>query len=94
MKGEDPSDGYEGNWGELLKHAATHGVTLDRLDAVTYADDKVKAVTFLRREFEGQMLTYAMPENCPDERPLGFGRMANICQRLRIPEPKGWPIDF
>ncbi len=94
MTEPDPSAKIAGTWGEFLKHATGYGVTLDRLDSVAYADGRVKAVTFLRRQIDGQTLTYVMPESCQDNRPMVFGRLMNICHRLRIPEPKGWPIDF
>ncbi len=83
-----------GTWGAFLNYAIAVGVRVCELEAVKYADGSVVDAQYLSRVYGGDVLTYAMPRDCHPSRPLGFGRLANICNRLKIAEPQGWPIDF
>ena len=82
-----------GTWGAFVKYALGCGVSVQILPEVPYADGVVEAIEFLHRADGEEALTYPMPRQCTPDRKLGFGRLANICSRLRIKEPK-WPIDY
>ncbi len=82
-----------GTWGGFIEHAKKHGVAVHELPPGDFADRKTPAAMFLMRTTRGgEVLTYPVPLNCTPDRQMGPLRFMQICDRLRIPEPKDWPI--
>lgn len=76
-----------------MKHATARGVAIETAER-TNSDGTPFRFQYLLRKDGGEIRTYPMPYAFAEDRPLGFGRMVDICGRLRIPEPKDWPVEF
>lgn len=79
-------------WGDFFVHAREYGVTIETLESAMNPLG-YGPVQYLRREVGGETLTYVMPQDCTPDRKMGFQKLANVCARLRLPEPK-WFIVF
>jgi hypothetical protein len=79
------------SWGNLVDYAREFGVEVAELAPTLEGG---QTICVLRRSVPGVQAYYPIPDGCTHDRKLGFGRLCEICTRLRIPRPDVWPIDF
>jgi hypothetical protein len=82
-------------WGFFFKYAKEFGVEI-REDTFRDQNGNPADILYFYR-FDPQKredLYSPIPPDRTPHRHMGFGRMARVCSRLRIPEPADWPVDF
>lgn len=94
MTDEAPRQTKGRTWGDFIAFAREFGVTIETLGGVAYEDGSVGNADYLCRQNGSEVLTYAMPKAWTEDRRLGFGRVANICERLKLPRWPDWLVEF
>ena len=93
-EGSVPGSPEPETWGAFLPYALANGVTIETLYNVEFGPGRIGSCQYLRREVDGEVLTYPLPDGLTPARRLGFGRLIPLCKRLKLKTPPDWPISF
>lgn len=72
-------------WGDFLDKFKEYGVALVEIKDVEVRPGEKSTVRYVRREFQGEILTCPVPEDWSPDRRMGTWMMLHVCGRLRLP---------
>lgn len=74
-------------WGLFLQFVRKYGICVETHQVDSTGGGRELEIRYLKREADGQVLYYPMPDGCVPDRRMGIRTVMNVCERLRIPEP-------